>query len=524
MGAEQPSNGGKRRAGVVVSYAYSIVQILVNLIYVPILLSGIGKSEFGLYQLVGSIIAYLSIANSTFSAGATRFYCKYYAAGDEEGASNTLGILRRIYRIAYLVIAAAVCVVIVVFSVVYQGAFSAWEIKESCLMLVILALNLALTMNNTMSVACITAHEEFAFLKLSQLGTLVLQPILVVLCIGIWPKAYTVALVQLFCNFLCRAIQQVFARRKLGMKVASHVVDRDLERKILLFSGGIVLGVVADQIFWKTDQLILGYLYGTASVAVYAVGAQIVNAYAPLGFAVSSVFMPHVSKLWQKGRDLKAISDLFVRVSRIALYPLLAVLLGFAVFGRDFIWLWAGADYGEAYLVALIELVPFTIDVAQNIGLVILQVMNCYGFRAKMYFASAIANIALTVVLAQSMGIVGAALASAVAMLVCSGFILNWYYQKRIGLDMGAWWRSVLREAAPMVLLAACAGVAWGVFPGFSGCGWATLAAGIAAWAVAFALVSYFFCANEYEKSLVRGMLRRLRQTVFPDGDKPASR
>lgn len=90
----------KRKAGAVVSYVYSITQVMVNLIYVPLLLSGIGRSEYGLYQMIGSIIAYLSIINSTFSAGASRFYSKYYVLGDEDGMANTLGILKRVYRVS----------------------------------------------------------------------------------------------------------------------------------------------------------------------------------------------------------------------------------------------------------------------------------------------------------------------------------------------------------------------------------------------------------------------------------------
>ena len=248
----------KRRAGAVASYVYSIAQVLVNLIYVPLLLDGIGQSEYGVYQMVGSLIAYLSIINSTFSAGATRFYCMYYALGDENGMANTLGILKRIYRVAYIVVFAAAFVLMGILSVVYKGSFSAWEIQESCIMLAVLALNLVLTMNNTISIACITAHEEFAFLKFSQLVTLILQPVLILVFIQLQPFAFTVTLVQLFCNFLLRMVQQLFARNKLGMDDRLRYLDKGLEKQIRVFSGAVILGVIADQIFWKTDQLIIG--------------------------------------------------------------------------------------------------------------------------------------------------------------------------------------------------------------------------------------------------------------------------
>lgn len=497
----------KRRAGAIASYAYSIAQVVVNLVYVPLLLSGIGQSEYGLYQMVGSVIAYLSIINSTFSAGATRYYSKYYVLGDEDGMANVLGILRRIYRVAYLVVGAAAVALMGVLGAVYRNSLTPWEVQESCAMLAVLALNLVLAMDNTISISCITAHEEFAFLKLSQLGTLVLQPVLVLVLIRWFPFAVTVTVVQLACNTACRMLQQWFAKSRLGMDTRLRSLDRDLERRILRFSGTIVLATVADQLFWRSDQLILGYLYGTSDVAVYAVGSQVVNAYLPLGTAVSSVFLPRVSELWHRDRDLGAISDLFVKVSRVTLYPLLAVLLGFVVLGHDFIRLWAGEGYGLAYWVCVLELVPFTVDVAQNIGLTILQVMDRYGFRARMYFVAAAINIGLTIWLARAMGIVGAAVASGVAMAVSSGLVLNWYYQAKVGMDMLGWWKSVLREIAPMVALCVVGCLAWRPF---SGCGWGGLALGVLCWAVAFSLVSYLLCADEYEKGLVKGAVRKV--------------
>ena len=51
----------QRKAGVILSYAGEIVKILVNLIYTPIMLRLLGQSEYGLYQLVYSVVSYLSL-------------------------------------------------------------------------------------------------------------------------------------------------------------------------------------------------------------------------------------------------------------------------------------------------------------------------------------------------------------------------------------------------------------------------------------------------------------------------------
>lgn len=497
----------KRKAGAIMSYAYSAAQVVVNLIYVPLLLGGIGKSEYGLFQMIGSVIAYLNVINSTLSAGATRYYSKYQVLGDKDGMANTLGILKRIYRWANLIISVATIVLIITVRLVYAHAFTSWELNESCLLIVVLAINLVVTMNNTMSIAVITSHEEFVFLRTTMLVTTIAQPFLVLIAIRFFPYALTVSIVQLIANTICRTIQHTYAEKKLGMDSKLRWLDKDLEKGLLAFSGAIILAAVADQIFWKTDQLILGFMYGTGVVAVYSVGSQVVNAYLPLGTAVSSVFLPKVSQLWHKEHDLSAISALFTRVSRIALYPLLLVLTGFIVFGQTFIRLWAGPGYNDAYWVAVIELVPFTIDLAQNIGLTILQVMNKYGFRAKMYITAAVINIFLTIFLASHFGSIGAAVSSGIAMFVSSGLILNWYYAVRIGLDMKGYWKSVFRQILPMIGVCLLGLWAWNALR--LNPSWGTLLLGIVIYALVFGLAAYFLSTNEYERGLVKGFARR---------------
>ena len=137
--------------------------MVVGLIYVPLLLGGIGRAEYGLYQFIGSIIAYITIVNTTLGAGVTRFYCKYLAEGDEDGMANTLAIARKaiLFISVGAVVVGVVCMVLV--RIVYVNSFTAWELDESCLLLAVLVLNLIVTMSNTLSAAVITAHEEFVF-------------------------------------------------------------------------------------------------------------------------------------------------------------------------------------------------------------------------------------------------------------------------------------------------------------------------------------------------------------------------
>lgn len=499
----------ERRKGAILSYVLSAVQIIVNLLYVPLLLSTIGQKEYGLFQMIGSIIAYMNILNGTLSAGAIRYYSKFYVLDDKQGMVNTIAILKRIYRWLNVIIMAITAVAAVIIRFAYAASFSPQELTESILILAVLAVNLMVTMNNTISIAVITSNQKFVFLKVTTLLTTIAQPLLVLIGIHFLPYALTVSLMQLLANTITRTWQHWYAIRKLGMTSRGAVQDNSLQKGILGFSAAIILGAVADQIFWHTDQLILGYMYGTAVVAIYSVGSQIVNAYVPLGGAISSVFLPRVSEIWHKDHNLTALSDLFIRVSRLSLYPLLLVLTGFFIFGQSFLRLWAGPGYGVAYWVAVIELTPFTIDVMQNIGLTILQVMNKYTFRAYVFFVAAVLNVVLTIALSRQYGALGAAIASGITLLLCSGFVVNWYYAARIHLDMRRFWKSIVQETLPILIICAAGIWVWRIQPHQTS--WIWLIIGILLYMCAFAICCYVFSMNTYERNLVKRALSKFK-------------
>ncbi len=63
------------KLGVILSYLWVVVHIATNFVFTPILLRFLGQSEYGLYQVVASFLAYINVLESSLSAGVLRFYC-----------------------------------------------------------------------------------------------------------------------------------------------------------------------------------------------------------------------------------------------------------------------------------------------------------------------------------------------------------------------------------------------------------------------------------------------------------------
>jgi len=492
------------------NYLYMAVQVVVNLIYVPLLLGFIGTNEYGLYQLVGSVMAYLLIMNSTVAAAVQRYYNKYLALHDDLRAQNVLGVARILYWALSGIAVIVGIALIAIANVAYAESLTAAELVELSWMLGILIVNVIIVLNNSIYSATIEAHERFTFQYGLQVVLTALQPAAIALAVFIYPYAISAVLVQLATVAAEALIRRTYASRTLGIHVRLHEFDRSLARALLVFSGAILLATVADQIFWRTDQLILGYFFGTGSVAVYGIASQIFMCYMPLGIAVSAVFLPKVTRIYRGEENDETLSELFIRIGRISFLVLFAVLTGFIVFGRDFIGLWAGDGFDEAFAIAVIIMVPFTIDLIQNVGLTILRVNNTYGFRARIYFATAVINIVATIVLVQQLGIIGAAISTALAMLIGSGIIMNWFYWKRTGIDIPAFWKQICRvAAAPFALFAIVFLLYATVLPAASG--WLALVGYLVAYVILYVAICWAFSFNAYEKGLLRTLVRRGR-------------
>lgn len=496
-----------RRKGILASGLSSIVHIVVNLLYIPVLLKLLGQAEYGLYQMVGSFFSYLTIFESSVSAGVLKFYCKAVHDG-EDSANEVLGTARKIFFFFSVGFIFAGIIGSTVFWRVYCMSLSSEELNESIIMLALLVFNFVITLNNAVYLAIINGNERFFFLKMLSVFSQLLQPLICIFVLFQAPYAVAVIIVQLGMNVILILARRLYVHKERLIGKGKKEFDCEIAKSIIFFAGSILLAQIADQIFWKTDQLILGKLYNTAVVAVYAVGSQIYLNYMYIGILVSSVFFPRISKIYMEDKCMEKLSRLFIKVGRITFFIVLLVLSGFLIYGQAFVAIWAGHGYEEAYLVAGIVMIPFSVDICQNIGLTILQVMDQYAFRAKMYFVAAVLNVFLTVIMARRMGIIGAALSTAISMTVTSGFCLNFFYSRKIGLQIMEFWKNILvilGKVLPVIVIGVVLNI---VLPSHMGA--LGLVIKIITYTLIYGLTAFCWIMNEEEKSIVKDILDKV--------------
>ena len=280
-----------------------------------------------------------------------------------------------------------------------------------------------------------------------------------------------------------------------------------LLKEMWVFTFFIFLNQIIDQVNWSVDKFLLGRFAGTTAVAVYGVGGQINTLYLQFSTSISNVFVPKVNKIVAESNDNEQLTKLFTKVGRIQFLVLGLVLSGFIFFGSPFIKMWAGKEYGASYAVAILLIAPVTVPLIQNLGIEIQRAKNMHKARSVVYLFIAIANVFISIPLIKLIGPAGAALGTAISLIVGNIIFMNWYYHARIGMNMIYFWKEIAKFIP--ALIAPCAvGVVIMNFVNITGL--VKLGVFAVVYTAVYGLSMYFLGMNEEEKQLVMGPIRKI--------------
>ena len=468
----------------------------------------LGQSEYGLYTLVNGFISNLSLMSFGLGSAYVRYYSRAKVQEGEDGVAHINGM----FMVIFLVISAMSLLVggVLVANVqnIFGAKLTAHEIETARVLMALLVVNIAVSFPCSVFSSYITANERFLFQRIINMIRTVLNPIVMLPLLLMGLGSVALVVVTLVLSVVTDAFNIWYCRRKLSMRLTFGHFDFALLREMGGFSFFIFLNMIIDQINWTVDTTLLGIISGTAATAIYGVGAQINSYYKTLSTSISGVFVPQINRIVAEGQGDDRLTSLFTRVGRIQFLLLMLVLTGFVFVGEPFIDAWGGGEYAGAYPIALMLMVPVTLPLIQNLGIEIQRAKNMHQFRSKVYFFMALGNVLVSIPLGMRYGGLGCAMGTAISLIIGNGFVMNWYYQTHIGLDMKYFFRSILSMVPAMVppALLGLLAVRLHTFSGYSG----VLTFAVPYTAV-YALCVYRWAMNDEERGMVRGMLRRLK-------------
>lgn len=500
------------KAGAILSYITMALGYIISIIYTPIMLRLLGQSEYGLYNLVSSVVSYLGLLDFGFSSAYVRYYSRYRVKEDDKKIAELNGMFLTVYTIIGVISILAGSILVSYTKTIFGDKLTSNELSTAKVLMGIMVLNLAISFPMGVFNSYITVNEQYIFQKFIQMIKTVISPFVTLPVLLMGYKSIGMVIVTTVLTIITEIANIVFCFHKLNMKILFSKFDFYLMKEITVFSSYIFINMIIDQINWNIDKFLLGRFRGTISVAIYGLASQLNSYYLSLSTAISSVFVPRVNRMVVKNEDDIKLTALFTMVGRIQFIVLSLICSGFVFFGKPFITMWAGNDYNEAYQITLLLIIPVTVPLIQNLGIEIQRAKYMHQFRTRIYLLIAIVNLILSIPLTKTYGEKGAAAGTAVSLIIGNGIIMNWYYNNRLGLDIVYFWREIFKLIKAL-LPPIFTGILIYMFVDLYNIK-NFLIYGIA-YIVIFLISMWFFGMNQYEKSLVKNPLYKAFKKVM---------
>lgn len=308
-------------------YFRMLILMVVSLFTSRVVLNTLGVENYGIYNVVGSVVAVVGFISGPMIESTQRYLNFYMGKGNDDSVKDVFNAC----QVIHFVFAGLILIV---------GEFIGRWFLNCCLVIPsermeaanwVFHLSIIASVFRVMSFpynAVIIAHEKMSvFAWFSILEALAKLIIAYLIYVSPFDKlvfyALLLASVQISVSLSYR-LYCVFCFNEVKLKIKG--IDRNLYKQILSFSGWNFLGNVASQCLTQGTSILLNMFFGPVVNAAKAVSAQIQNAV----FMLSNNFMmavkPQIVKNYASG-EVEHMHGLIFMSSRISFYLVLLIAL-----------------------------------------------------------------------------------------------------------------------------------------------------------------------------------------------------
>lgn len=406
------------KKGAILSYVNILLTNIIGLVITPFIIRSFGDSEYGLYSLIGSFVAYLTLMDLGLNNTITRFVSKYRAEKKTEEEQRFLGTTMLIYfAISILLIILGMFLYFNLESV-FGKSLSPSEMDKAKIMFLILLFNISITLPGGAFLAICTAYEEFVFPKVIMIIKYILRTLTVYIILMLGGKSISLVVIDTVFSVIVILITLYYCVSKLKVKFNFRGTKKIMVKQVFFYSVWIFIMGIISKFQWNGGQVILGINTNTEVVAVFAIGLMLGGYFGAFAGVINTLLLPKAANMIASYNTPKELTSTMIKVGRANMFISLLILSGFFVLGKEFIQLWVGNSYNESWNIAMIIMCANIIPLSQSFGISILEIKNKIKYRAIGMFISMSLAIVVGYYSSKEYGMYGIIIPIAVGMSV----------------------------------------------------------------------------------------------------------
>jgi O-antigen/teichoic acid export membrane protein len=429
-------------------YAVYGVSVVSGLVVTPILLKEIGTEEFGIWAFIGAVTIYLSVLDFGVGPSVVRFAAEARGrhAPEETNAVASVGLaLYGVIAIATIPIGLALAYLVPV--LVDTPDELVWPARISTLLVVLsIAARFPLGLFNNLLVG----QQRFDLQNTANFVAMALYAISVAVLIPHGGGLILLGALTLFTQVLRLVLPLGWLRRELpGLRLRRSYVTRERIRDLIAFSWSNFLVHVANKVVFATDIVVVGIVLGAEAAALYAIPARLFTLAFGLGSVGTSLLYPALAEHEGAGEEERQrrllLAGLRGGMAAAAFLALPLLLIPDQLLDG---WL-PGSGYAESAQVLV--LLALVLLVHQPIYLVtqFLIARGRHSQIARALVLAGVANIALSAVLATTVGLWGVALSTLLTDVAVLLYAIPALVAPAAALPVSAFVRAAVRPLVP---------------------------------------------------------------------------
>jgi len=281
-----------------ITYAKTIATSLIALYSTRLVLNALGVEDFGLYNVVGSIIGMLAFLNAAMSTSTQRFISYNLGTKNLENVSKVFAnsVIIHFCIGIFLVIGIEV---IGVYFINYQLKIDVSRISAAIYILHFVAASTFITVISVPYDAVINAHENMTFLAVVSIIEAIFKLLVAVSLLYLaGDKLFWYGLLMMFTAIIIRLIKRVYSRRRYKECRANIIKEYDKREiaSLTSFAGWNLFGALSAIGRNQGTSVVLNLFFSTTINAAYGIANQVNGQLMFFSSTMLSAIRPQIMK------------------------------------------------------------------------------------------------------------------------------------------------------------------------------------------------------------------------------------
>lgn len=337
-------------------YIRLIVTIIVNFVAARLVLDALGASDFGLYNVVGGVVAMLNVLGISMVSTSYRYIAVEIGKGNEGDPNKVYNTV----LVVHIILAVFVLIIGETLGVYYVNNYlnvALDKIADSLFVLHFSLITCAISIITVPVNGLLIAREKFIFTSIVDAFYYVIKLGCVIGLLYIdSEKLRYYAIMMAVCQLIVPLVFQLYCR-KHDAKVVKWNFNRNWSdyKDVLSFAFWILIGALSSIAKNQGAALVINFFFGTVINASFAIAGQINSATSQFTSTLRQAVVPQIMKGHTSGEESRSI-DLVYRVSRysymLMLIPAVAIII--CVDGILKLWLGNVLEYTDSFVVLML--------------------------------------------------------------------------------------------------------------------------------------------------------------------------